>query len=43
MTKGESSKKNKDLDFLCTVQRAPDILNCFSLQEAQVSLIEIAK
>nr|WP_047155468.1 IclR family transcriptional regulator [Aneurinibacillus tyrosinisolvens] len=35
-------KKNKDPDSLRTVQRALDILNCFSLQETELSLTEIA-
>jgi IclR family KDG regulon transcriptional repressor len=42
MTTGESSKKTKDTDSLRTVQRALDILNCFSLQETELSLTEIA-
>jgi IclR family KDG regulon transcriptional repressor len=42
MTTDKSSKKTKDTDSLRTVQRALDILNCFSLQEPELSLTEIA-
>ncbi|UOF91179.1 IclR family transcriptional regulator [Fodinisporobacter ferrooxydans] len=38
----EMLKKSKDSDSLRTVQRALDILNCFSLQETELTLTEIA-
>jgi IclR family KDG regulon transcriptional repressor len=42
MKKEEGSQKSKDTDSLRTVQRALDILGCFSLQETELSLTEIA-
>lgn len=36
-------EKSKDSDSLRTVQRAIDILNCFTLEQPELSLTEIAK
>lgn len=40
--KSETPQKNKDKDLLRTVQRALDIFSCFSLQETELTLTEIA-